>query len=130
MHTDVNHASNLGEVNWYALRNLAWVWKREIVHYVPPILAEASTAIWQAYLNAEVRYGMNWDQYLMDNYVELAVAFARLQFQVYLNHWDTIKYFVIAKIQDVEYYNSFDFNFYWQTLEATYPAAQYPADVI
>ena len=47
-------------------------------------------------MDAEVKYGMNWDQYLMENFVVLAAAYAQLKFQMYLNHWDWIKMMVVA----------------------------------
>ena len=47
-------------------------------------------------MDAKVKYGLNWDQYLMDNYVELALAYGQLEFQMYLNHWDWIKMMVVA----------------------------------
>ena len=75
-------------------------------------------------MDAEVKYGMNWDQYLVDNYAELAVAFVLLEFQMYLNHWDWIKMMVVTSVEQAQINAGVDFAVWWESLEEVYPAVE------
>ena len=56
---------------------------------------------------------MNWDQYLVDNYAELAVAFVLLEFQMYLNHWDWIKMMLVTSVEQAQINAGVDFAVWW-----------------
>ena len=75
-------------------------------------------------MDAEVKYGMNWDQYLMYNYDELAVAFVLLEFQMYLNHWDWIKMMLVTSVEQAQINAGVDFAVWWESLEEVYPAVE------
>lgn len=66
----------------------------------------------------------------MDNYVQLATAYVKLEFQMYLNHWDFIKTTVVTNIQEDQAQLGVDFGTWWESLEEVYPFVEYPASVI
>ena len=75
-------------------------------------------------MDAEVKYGMNWDQYLTYNYPVLAVAFVLLEFQMYLNHWGWIKMMLVTSVEQAQINAGVNFAVWWESLEEVYPAVE------
>ena len=60
----------------------------------------------------------------MDNYVELALAYVQLEFQMYLNHWDWIKMMLVTSVEQAQINAGVDFAVWWESLEEVYPAVE------